>query len=169
MIFQDPYGSLNPRMTVGNIVGEALSVHGVAPRGQAPRVVKELLDKVGLEASHVNRYPHEFSGGQRQRIGIARALALRPKFIVCDEPVSALDVSIRIGILNLMLRLKEEHGIAFLYVTHDLASARYIADDILVMYAGQIVERGPGRPGARRASAPVHRSCSPPRPILRPG
>jgi len=140
IIFQDPYGSLNPRMTVANIVGEALGVHGIA-RGAARReLVKELLDKVGLNPNHLNRYPHEFSGGQRQRIGIARALALRPRFIVCDEPVSALDVSIQAQIINLLEQLQDEFELSYLFIAHDLAVVEHISDRVAVMYLGEIVE-----------------------------
>jgi peptide/nickel transport system ATP-binding protein len=145
MIFQDPFGSLNPVKTVRHHIERPLRVHHVVPRGQIEGRVHELLSTVGLvpPADIAAKYPHELSGGQRQRVAIARALAVEPKVVLADEPISMLDVSIRIGILNLMARLKEERGIAFLYVTHDLGSARYLADDILVMYAGQIVERGP--------------------------
>jgi peptide/nickel transport system ATP-binding protein len=145
MIFQDPFGSLNPVKTVEHHIERPLRIHDVVPREQVATRVHELLQKVGLvpAAQIAKKYPHELSGGQRQRVAIARALAAEPKVILADEPASMLDVSIRLGILNLMLKLKEEHEIAFLYVTHDLASARYLADDMLVMYAGQIVERGP--------------------------
>jgi peptide/nickel transport system ATP-binding protein len=145
MIFQDPFGSLNPVKTVQHHVERPLRIHRVVPSGQVDKRVHELLRTVGLVPPDeiAAKYPHELSGGQRQRVSIARALAVEPKVVLADEPISMLDVSIRIGILNLMARLKDEHGIAFLYVTHDLASARYVADDILVMYAGQIVERGP--------------------------
>src|SRR3954465_8139910 len=145
MIFQDPFGSLNPVKTIRHHVERPLRIHRVVPPAQIEERVHELLRTVGLvpPADIAAKYPHELSGGQRQRVSIARALAVEPKVVLADEPTSMLDVSIRIGILNLMLKLKEEHGIAFLYVTHDLASARYIADDILVMYAGQIVESGP--------------------------
>jgi peptide/nickel transport system ATP-binding protein len=145
IIFQDPFGSLNPVKTVRHHVERPLRIHGVVPSAQVEERVYELLETVGLvpPAEIAAKYPHELSGGQRQRVAIARALAVEPKVVLADEPTSMLDVSIRIGILNLMVKLKEEHGIAFLYVTHDLASARYLADDILVMYAGQIVERGP--------------------------
>jgi peptide/nickel transport system ATP-binding protein len=145
MIFQDPFGSLNPVKTVRHHLERPLRIHRVVPSGQVEERVHELLRTVGLVPPEdvAAKYPHELSGGQRQRVAIARALAVEPKVVLADEPISMLDVSIRIGILNLMLKLKEERGIAFLYVTHDLASARYIADDILVMYAGQIVERGP--------------------------
>jgi peptide/nickel transport system ATP-binding protein len=145
LIFQDPFGSLNPVKTVRHHVERPLRIHRIVPPAQVDGRVRELLETVGLvpAAEIAEKYPHELSGGQRQRVAIARALAVEPKVVLADEPTSMLDVSIRIGILNLMLKLKEEHGIAFLYVTHDLASARYLADDILVMYAGQIVERGP--------------------------
>ena len=145
MIFQDPFGSLNPVKTVRHHVERPLRIHHVVPSGQVEERVHELLRTVGLVPPEdvAAKYPHELSGGQRQRVSIARALAVEPKVVLADEPISMLDVSIRIGILNLMLKLRDEHGIAFLYVTHDLASARYVADDILVMYAGQIVEHGP--------------------------
>jgi len=144
IIFQDPYGSLNPRMTVGAIVGEPLSVHGVARGREREHKVAGLLERVGLDPAAVNRYPHEFSGGQRQRIGIARALALEPKFIVCDEPVSALDVSIQAQILNLLERLQKELRLAYLFIAHDLAVVKHIADEVAVMYLGRIVEHAPG-------------------------
>jgi len=140
LIFQDPFGSLNPRMTVGNIVGESLTVHGIAKGQQRRDMVADLLEKVGLSKSYVNRYPHEFSGGQRQRIGIARALALNPKFIVCDEPVSALDVSIQSQIINLLMDLQHEFGLTYLFIAHDLAVVEHISDYVAVMYLGKIVE-----------------------------
>jgi peptide/nickel transport system ATP-binding protein len=145
MIFQDPFGSLNPVKTIRHHLERPLRIHGIVDRGELEERVHELLRTVGLvPPGHVaDKYPHELSGGQRQRVAIARTLAVEPVVLLADEPTSMLDVSIRIGILNLMLKLKEERQIAFLYVTHDLASARYIADDILVMYAGQIVEQGP--------------------------
>src|SRR4029077_20720117 len=145
MIFQDPFGSLNPAKTVRAHLERPLRIHGIAGRKEAKPRVDTLLETVGLvpAATVADKYPHELSGGQRQRVAIARALAVEPKVVLADEPTSMLDVSIRIGILNLMLKLKDERDIAFLYVTHDIASARYIADDILVMYAGQIVEHGP--------------------------
>jgi peptide/nickel transport system ATP-binding protein len=145
IIFQDPFGSLNPVKTIRHHVERPLRIHRIVPSSQVEARAHELLRTVGLVPPEeiAAKYPHELSGGQRQRVAIARALAVEPKIVLADEPTSMLDVSIRIGILNLMVKLKEERGIAFLYVTHDLASARYVADEILVMYAGQIVERGP--------------------------
>ena len=141
MIFQDPFGSLNPVKTIRHHIERPLRIHRIVPPAQIEERVHELLRTVGLVPPDeiAAKYPYELSGGQQQRVAIARALAVEPKVFLADEPISMLDVSIRIGILNLMLRLKEERGIAFLYVTHDLASARYVADDILVMYAGQVV------------------------------
>ena len=155
MIFQDPFGSLNPVKSIRHHIERPLRIHRIVAPAQIEERVNELLHTVGLVPPEdvAAKYPHELSGGQRQRVSIARALAVEPKVVLADEPISMLDVSIRIGILNLMLRLKEERGIAFLYVTHDLASARYLADDILVMYAGQIVERGPIE---EVLSAPLH-------------
>jgi len=140
MMFQDPYGSLNPRMTVMDIVGESMTIHRVASGKKRRDRVIDLLEKVGLSAQHLNRYPHEFSGGQRQRIGIARALALDPKFIICDEPVSALDVSIQSQIVNLMQDLQEQMGLTYLFIAHDLAVVEHISDFVAVMYLGRIVE-----------------------------
>ncbi len=140
MIFQDPYASLNPRMTVGDIVGEPLEVHSMA-RGKDQRdMVMELLEKVGLNRYFINRYPHEFSGGQRQRIGVARALAVHPDFIVCDEPISALDVSIQAQIINLLEDLQDELGLTYLFIAHDLSVVRHISDRVAVMYLGKVVE-----------------------------
>jgi oligopeptide transport system ATP-binding protein len=142
MIFQDPYASLNPRKRIGQIVGDPLKRQGVASGADLRRRVQELLERVGLATEHYNRFPHEFSGGQRQRIGIARALALRPKLVIADEPVSALDVSIRAQIVNLLDDLQDEFGLTYLFVAHDIGVVRHIADRIAVMHNGKIVEQG---------------------------
>ncbi len=143
IVFQDPNSSLNPRMTVGQTLEEALAFHKIVPRADRGHAVTELLETVGLNAQHRNRYPNELSGGQRQRVGIARALAVNPQLIVADEPVSALDVSVQAQILQLLMRLREERGLAYLFISHDLGVVRHISDEVAVMYLGVIVERAP--------------------------
>ncbi len=141
MIFQDPYASLNPRFTVSDIIGEALDIHGMAgSRAERKKRIEELLDMVGLNHDHATRYPHEFSGGQRQRIGIARSLAVNPKFIVCDEPISALDVSIQAQVVNLLKELQDRLGLTYLFIAHDLSMVKHISDRVAVMYLGKMVE-----------------------------
>jgi peptide/nickel transport system ATP-binding protein len=143
MIFQDPFASLNPRMRVLDIVGEAPVVHGIVPRAAMSDYAAEVLERVGLDAATMRRFPHQFSGGQRSRIGIARALAVKPHFLVCDEAVAALDVSIQAQVLNLFIRLREELGLTYLFISHDLGVIRHISDRVVVMYLGRIVESGP--------------------------
>ena len=142
LIFQDPYSSLPPRMTVGDIIGEAVRIHHIVPDSEVGTYVRGVMERCGLQPHHYDRYPHEFSGGQRQRICIARALAVKPKLVICDEPVSALDVSIQAQIINLLKKLQREEGMSYMFISHDLSVVKYISDEIAVMYLGNIVEMG---------------------------
>ena len=146
MIFQDPYSSLNPRRRVGSIIGEPFAIHKIASGTERKRAVQALMERVGLNPEHYNRFPAEFSGGQRQRIGVARALALRPKLIICDEPVSALDVSIQAQVLNLLADLQRDYGLTYLFIAHNLDVVRHVSNSVAVMYLGRICERGPKEP-----------------------
>ncbi len=168
IVFQDPNSSLNPRMTIGQTLDEALAFHKIAPRGGRAGVVGDLLDTVGLSRRQANRYPNELSGGQRQRVGIARALAVNPSLIVADEPVSALDVSIQAQILELLTRLREERGLAYLFISHDLGVVRHIADEVAVMYLGIIVERAPTRSLYARPLHPYTRALLAAAPVADP-
>jgi oligopeptide transport system ATP-binding protein len=169
MIFQDPYGSLNPRMTANQIIGEALDIHGLVSNADARhRRITELLGAVGLNEAHSQRYPHEFSGGQRQRIGIARALAVEPKLIVCDEPVSALDVSVQAQIINLLQDLQQQRGLAYLFVAHDLAVVEHISRRILVMYLGRVAELGDTKAIVRAPKHPYTQALISAVPVVNP-
>ncbi len=170
IIFQDPYSSLNPRMTVRQIVGEALEIHGLAPSQERTRArIAELLGQVGLRPDQAERFPHEFSGGQRQRIGIARALAVEPRFIVCDEPISALDVSIQAQIVNLLLELQERLGLAYLFISHDLRVVQFVSHRVAVMYLGRIVELAPAAALFERRLHPYTRALTSAVPVPEPG
>ena len=158
VIFQDPYSSLNPRMTVGEIVREPLLVHAMGTKAEQIEKVRALLETVGLTGEMLDRYPHEFSGGQRQRIGIARALALDPKLVICDEPVSALDVSVRSQVLNLMVRLQRERNLTYLFISHDLSVVEHLSDSIAIMYLGRIVEMGPAESVFAKPAHPYTRA-----------
>jgi oligopeptide/dipeptide ABC transporter ATP-binding protein len=169
MIFQDPYASLNPRMTVSRIIGEAIDIHGLAASGSARESrINALLAAAGLSPAHAQRYPHEFSGGQRQRIGIARALAVEPKLIVCDEPVSALDVSVQAQIINLLQDLQQQRGLAYLFVAHDLAVVEHISHRVMVMYLGKIVELAEAKVIIRAPKHPYTQSLISAAPVLDP-
>ena len=160
MIFQDPYASLNPRKTVGTIIGAPYRLHKTVPGDKVKSEVQQLMELVGLNPEHYNRYPHEFSGGQRQRIGVARALALRPKLIVCDEPVSALDVSIQAQILNLLADLQTEFNLTYLFIAHDLSVVKHVSDRVAVMYLGRIVEVAEGDALYKTPKHPYTRSAA---------
>ena len=168
IIFQDPFGSLNPRFTVERIIGEAMMVHGLAERSNLRSKVTEIMQKVGLPGSFINRYPHEFSGGQRQRIGIARALSLNPRYLVCDEPVSALDVSIQAQIINLLQELQEKENISILFISHDLNVVKHLSHRTAVMYLGQIVETAPTKILNKNAAHPYTRALLAAKPSTNP-
>ena len=160
MIFQDPIGSLNPRRRVGSIIGDPFAIHGLASGSERKRRVQELMERVGLNPEHFNRFPAEFSGGQRQRIGVARALAFRPKLIICDEPVSALDVSIQAQVINLLADLQTEFGLTYIFIAHDLSVVRHVSNSIAVMYLGKVTEIAPADELFTRPASPLYRRAA---------
>ena len=168
LVFQDPYSSLPPRMTVGEIIGEAVKVHKIVPDAEVSTYVREVMARCGLQPHHYDRYPHEFSGGQRQRICIARALAVKPELVICDEPVSALDVSIQAQIINLLKKLQREEGMSYIFISHDLSVVKYISDEIAVMYLGNIVEMGNTREICQNAKHPYTQALFSAVPVANP-
>lgn len=168
LVFQDPYSSLPPRMTVGEIIGEAVRVHKIVPDAEIGNYVRGVMARCGLQPHHYDRYPHEFSGGQRQRICIARALAVKPKLVICDEPVSALDVSIQAQIINLLKKLQREEGMSYMFISHDLSVVKYISDDIAVMYLGNIVEMGTAKEICNNAKHPYTQALFSAVPVANP-
>ena len=168
LVFQDPYSSLPPRMTVGEIIGEAVRVHKIVPDEQVSTYVRDVMARCGLQPHHYDRYPHEFSGGQRQRICIARALAVKPKLVICDEPVSALDVSIQAQIINLLKKLQYEEGMSYVFISHDLSVVKYISDEIAVMYLGNIVEMGSTKEICQNAQHPYTQALFSAVPVANP-
>ena len=168
LVFQDPYSSLPPRMTVGSIIGEAVRVHNIVPKEEVSDYVRKVMERCGLQPHHYDRYPHEFSGGQRQRICIARALAVKPKLVICDEPVSALDVSIQAQIINLLKKLQREEGMSYIFISHDLSVVKYISDEIAVMYLGNVVEMGSKDAICKNASHPYTQALFSAVPVANP-
>ena len=168
LVFQDPYSSLPPRMTVGEIIGEAVRVHKIVPDSEVSEYVRGVMARCGLQPHHYDRYPHEFSGGQRQRICIARALAVKPKLVICDEPVSALDVSIQAQIINLLKKLQREEGMSYMFISHDLSVVKYISDEVAVMYLGNIVEMGSAKEICTNAKHPYTQALFSAVPVANP-